>query len=143
MDAFEAISPPEPSPASAKKCFSVAEANRSLTLVRRIVTDIVNEYRTLRNLHEIHQKLNAQGDTAAAERAREKYAAVTDHLSELREELEEIGCGLTGYDEGLVEFPARWDEREVLLSWKLGEETVSYWHEADADAAERRPIMQK
>jgi len=142
MDAFEAISLPEPSPLTAKKCFTVTEANRALTLVRRIVTDIVTEYQKLRSLHEAHQKLNAQGNIAAAEQAREQYACVTDHLSRLREELEDIGCTLSGYNEGRVDFPARLEGRDIQLSWKLGEETIQYWHETDADLAERQPIIQ-
>jgi len=142
MDAFEAISLPEPSPATTKKYFRLAEANRALTLVRRIVADIVAEYRRLRELHETHRAFDARGDVPAAERAREEYAAVTDHLAELREELEEIGCELKDYEQGVVDFPARLDGREVLLCWKLGENRIEHWHELEATIAERQPMLE-
>src|SRR5579863_4132221 len=42
------------------------------------------------------------------------------------EQIQEIGCVLKDLDEGLVDFPAMVDGREVYLCWKLGEERVGY-----------------
>lgn len=142
MDAFEAISLPESSSVQVRKTFSVAEANRALTLVRRIVTDIVRQYARLRKLHETCGKLDATGNTAKAEELRQQYAAVTDELSALREELEEIGCELKDFGEGLVDFPALHGGRPVLLCWKLGEDRVAHWHEVADGYAGRRPIRE-
>ncbi|NLX21545.1 MAG: DUF2203 domain-containing protein [Phycisphaerae bacterium] len=140
MDAFEAISLPEPSSAASRKLFTVAQANRALVLVRRIVTDIVSNYDRLRQLHDTYQSLDQQGDLAGAENARVKYAAATDHLAALREELDEIGCELKDYEVGLVDFPSLRDGREILLCWKLGEEHIAHWHEVTTGFADRRPI---
>lgn len=140
MDAFEAISMPDSSTSAGKKCFTLPEANRALILVRRIVDDIVQNYRRLRHLHETCKKLDSQGKTAQAEEIREEFVAITDHLAELRDELEEIGCELKDYGLGLVDFPARYDDRDVLLCWKLGEEAVSHWHAPDTGFAGRSPI---
>lgn len=140
MDAFEAISLPESSSLSSRKFFSVAEANRSLVLVRRIVADIVAEYRRLRELHDTCLRLDSEGDVAAAEKVRGQYAAATDRLAALREELEEVGCELKDYGQGLVDFPARLKDRAILLCWKYDEESVDFWHEADAGFAGRQPI---
>jgi len=140
MDAFEAISLPDAAAASERKVFSVAKANQALTLVRRIVTDIVREYRRLQELHHRCEQLDQGGAPAEAEAAREEYAAVTDRLSELRDELQEIGCELKDYALGLVDFPAIRDQREILLCWKLGEERIGFWHEPDRGFPSRRPI---
>lgn len=140
MDAFEAISLPDSSALSCRKRFSVAEANRAITLVRRIVTDIVREYACLRELHATCRRLEAEGNTAEAEEARRQYIRLTDRLSTLREELEEIGCELKDYASGLVDFPARLQGRDVLLCWVLGEETVCHWHEVENGAGSRQPI---
>lgn len=140
MDAFEAISLPESSALTFRKRFTLTEANRAITLVRRIVADIVREYAHLRELHAACRTFDAQGDTARAEEARGRYANSTDRLSSLREELEEIGCELKDYSCGLVDFPATFSGRDVLLCWMLGEEKVSHWHEVDAGAAGRQPI---
>lgn len=143
MDAFEAISLPDSSLLSCRKRFTLEEANRALTLVRRIVTDIVREYGRLRELHAICRAHDAAGETAAAEEARGQYARATDRLSALREELEEIGCELKDYGCGLVDFPATLHGRDVLLCWMLGEERVSFWHDIESGAANRRPIDQE
>jgi hypothetical protein len=132
MDAYEAVSLPEPSSLVGQKCFSVPEANRALVLVRRIVTDIVSDYRRLCTLHEEYQELEARGNLLKAEETRQQYVQVTDRLSELRDELEELGCELKDYEAGLVDFPAMREDREVFLCWRLGEETVSHWHELDS-----------
>jgi hypothetical protein len=140
MDAFEAISLPDSSTLSCRKRFSLAEANRSLTLVRRIVADIVREYGRLRELHSSCRLHEAEGDTVRAEEARGRYVQVTDRLSALREELEEIGCELKDYANGLVDFPARLHGRDVLLCWMLGEDKVAWWHEVEAGANGRQPV---
>lgn len=140
MDPFEAVSIPEPSSQSGKRYFSVGQANRALTLVRRVVADVVRDYRRLRELHETCRALDARGRAAEAESARRSYASVTDHLSELKEELEKIGCELKDCRLGLIDFPARLEGREIYLCWKLGEEKVAYWHELNAGYAGRKPL---
>ena len=140
MDAFEAVSLPEQLSSVGKKYFPVAEANRALTLVRRVVSDIVRNYKQLCELHAACQAFDAKGDTAEGEQARRKYASVTDRLSELSEELERIGCELRDYRVGLVDFPAQLRGREVCLCWKLGEDRVKHRHEIGAGCADRRPI---
>jgi hypothetical protein len=140
MDAFEAISLPEPSAITGKKLFTPAQANRSLILVRRIVADIVRAYRRLRELHENYQRLDQQGEIFEAEEVRREYVVLTDQLSDLREELEGVGCELKDFEIGLVDFPAVRDGREVYLCWKLGEDQVTHWHEVNTGYAGRKPL---
>jgi len=140
MDAFEAISLPEPSSITGKKQFTADEANRSLILVRRIVGDIIENYQKLRELHAAYQSLDQEGDSGAAEEARQQYVTVTDQLSALREELEAIGCELKDFELGLVDFPSVRNGREVFLCWKLGEREVEHWHEVTAGFASRRAL---
>ncbi len=142
MDAFEAVSLPGPSPIAGKKYFSPPEANRALPLVRRVVIDFVRDYRQLRELHDTCRMLDAKGKAAEAEEARQRYASITDHLSELKEELDKIGCDLRDPQAGLVDFPGRLDGREICLCWKLGEDKVTWWHEVDSGFAGRRPLSE-
>jgi|WetSurMetagenome_2_1015567.scaffolds.fasta_scaffold421359_1 hypothetical protein len=142
MDAFEAVSLPDLLSRGRKKYFSLCEANRSLVLVRRIVADIVRDYRQLCELHAACRTFDSSGNVTQAEEIRRKYASVTDHLSELQEELEKVGCEVKDYRMGLVDFPALLNrKREIRLCWQLGEERIACWHEPDAGYADRRPIM--
>ena len=142
MDAFEAISLPMPQAYVGKKYFSVAEATDALTLVRRIVEDIVCNYERLCELHATCRSFDGNANAAEIEGIRQEYAATTDRLSELNEELDSIGCELKDYHLGLVDFPARLHGREVCLCWQLGEGALSYWHEIDGGSTSRRLISE-
>jgi hypothetical protein len=67
----------------------------------------------------------------SVEMAREAVQAAAADLQERINELEEMGVELKGIEEGLVDFQSMRDGRVVYLCWRLGEETISYWHELD------------
>ena len=62
----------------------------------------------------------------------------------------EMGALLTWFEERhllvkgvappLVDFPAEYDGREVLLCWTEGEERIGWYHTAEAGFAGRRPV---
>jgi hypothetical protein len=54
--------------------------------------------------------------------------------------LAQTGVQLKDLDRGLVDFPARRDDRDVLLCWHLGEERVAYWHELETGFTGRQPL---
>jgi len=55
-------------------------------------------------------------------------------------ELDDLGVQLKGIDEGLVDFPSERDGRVVLLCWRLGEDTIAWWHDLDTGFAGREPL---
>ena len=127
------------------KYFTLDQANRTLPLVRRIVTDIVDEYGRWKE-HVFRYELVAAGSSAergeSAEQValRQKVDDAAARISDFVEELARIGCIFKGFEEGLVDFRARMDDRDVLLCWKLGEESIEYWHELDTGFGGRQPI---
>ncbi len=128
-------------PGVKRKFFTPAEANRSLVLVRRIVADISERYRTLLELRsemDRLQRARASGDRI--ESMQRRAEGLTDELTRLQDELTDVGCELKDWSAGLIDFPAMHEGREVLLCWKLGEPTVAHWHEVDAGFAGRAPI---
>jgi len=66
-----------------------------------------------------------------------KAAAGLNHLIE---RVQEMDCELKDIDQGLVDFRAEREGREVYLCWKLGEPDIRWWHELDAGFAGRRPL---
>lgn len=44
-------------------------------------------------------------------------------------------------DGGLVDFPALVNGRPVWLCWRLGEDSVGFWHEQDTGFANRKPLI--
>ena len=141
MDAFKAVSSKAGKEFRSRKIiFTVEVAQRALPLVRRIVIDIVRQYHMLIDAQKAYQDLLRHGPSDALEAARDHRQTVTARLTELTDELDLIGCELKDYEIGLVDFPAVIDGREVYLCWKLGEETIDYWHDILEGAAGRRAL---
>ena len=55
-------------------------------------------------------------------------------------ELHELGILVKDLDSGLVDFPCRREDEDVLLCWRLGEEEVAFWHRLEDGYAGRRPV---
>lgn len=66
--------------------------------------------------------------------------ALAMEIRRLLHELDEIGCELKDVETGLVDFRTVREGREVYLCWRLGEETIGFWHELDAGFAGRQPL---
>jgi hypothetical protein len=92
--------------------FTVEEANRSLPLVRSIVSDVTGLWRDLMKVREDYGNSSPDHDRIMRE------------LAEYIQELHEIGCHLRDFEEGVVDFPAPAESHEPPLTWRLGEEAV-------------------
>jgi hypothetical protein len=120
--------------------FSVAEANRSLVLVKRIVADIVRYYARLGDLQETLEAAAACGARRQSDSAREELLHIVEKLQTCLEELEEIGVELKDWSRGIVDFPCLVDRQEVYLCWEHGQDHVAYWHEVQDGYAGKQPI---
>ncbi|MEM7166569.1 MAG: DUF2203 domain-containing protein [Planctomycetota bacterium] len=112
--------------------FTPAQAGRTLPLVRRIVADLLDRGRQLRDLatqEEDAAVLDAMGH-------------LQEEIQEFIEELEALGCYYKdwSYELGMVDFPAVIDGKNVLLSWRGDEDAVTHYHEYDSGAQGRKPI---
>jgi len=54
--------------------------------------------------------------------------------------LAEQGILLRDPESGLVDFPSEREGRRVLLCWRLGEDDVAWYHEADVGYGSRKPL---
>jgi hypothetical protein len=128
-----------------RKHFTREEATRTLPLVRRIVQDIVDDYEAWKECLGQYELAAArqrpeEGESADAVVLREQVDEIARRINAYIAELEEIGCVLKGFDDGLVDFRGEVDGREVWLCWKLGEPEVGHWHELDEGYRNRRPL---
>ncbi|MDA0746259.1 MAG: DUF2203 domain-containing protein [bacterium] len=118
-----------------KKYYTPAEANLTLPLVRRIVSDI----------QETGQRLFKQaeelGEAAAEDTGIKK---MIDTLNEFFAELEQLGCSYKdpNFKLGLVDFPALIEGKEVELCWRSDEPSVAFYHGQEGYAG-RKPIPEK
>lgn len=92
------------------------------------------------------------GLIAASERIKEAVASdgggVAEagwftHQQTLKTELEHLaerGILLRDPEIGLIDFPAERGGRPVFLCWRLGEDQVAWYHEANAGFGSRKPL---
>jgi hypothetical protein len=125
------------------KLFTVEEANRTLPLVRRILEDIVQQHRAWRErILELDLLASTRAEESrgrAAELEREAQALARE-IDGYKRELEELGMQLKDPRLGLVDYPSEMNGRAVLLSWRLGEPEVQFFHEVDSGYAGRQPL---
>jgi len=124
----------------AKRLFTLAEANRSLVLVRRIVADVIVEHARMLDLQEL---LEAAEDKQADEQADEARRALLKTAGRLRSclaELDDVGVELADWSLGVVDFPCLAGGRQVQLCWQYGESKVGHWHELGAGFTGRQGL---
>jgi len=134
-----------------RQMFSLATANRTLPLVRVIVSDIVELFRDVRDREE---RLNSvrRGETDSSnredpyseevEQIRADLEKDVEKLQGFVDELQELGVEFKDPVLGLIDFPAMRDGQEVCLCWKLGEPAIEHWHTRDAGYSGRQPLDQ-
>ena len=127
------------------KYFTLPEANRTLPLVKRIVADITALYPEWRSLVSQYEVVAAQarpewGESPEQVRLRTEIESVAKRIQEFLLELEQIGCVFKGFDDGLVDFHGKLDDRDIFWCWKQGEDEIGHWHDLEAGFAGRQPI---
>jgi len=127
------------------RIFTVTKANSALPLVRRIVADITVEHPRWRDLVARYELLAAgarpeTGETADMVALRREVDRAAERINGYIAELEQIGCQLKGFEQGLVDFYGMYQGRVVCLCWQDGEASVSHWHELESGFTGRQPI---
>jgi hypothetical protein len=126
------------------KRFTVEQANATLPLVRKIVDDIVVQYRLWNEkLNEI-DLVAASGrasDNETADRLAGEAQAIAREIESFRRELADLGIEMKDPGIGLIDFPSTMAGRPIFLCWRLGESEVGHWHEIHAGYAGRQPLI--
>ncbi len=130
------------------KQFTLEEANKTLPLVRAIVTDIVSQFQAVDQLRQRLAAIAHRGQPRASKddpyaeeiaQTRSELDREELRLREFVEELSRLGVELKGPD-GLCDFPSELDGRPIYLCWRLGEPTIDFWHELNTGFAGRQPL---
>lgn len=68
------------------------------------------------------------------------WAESSARMNEELEWFESRSISIKDVEQGLIDFPAVIDGREVLLCWKDGEPEVAFWHPPETGFAGRQPL---
>jgi hypothetical protein len=130
---------------SEARIFTLEEAERTLPLLRRILTDLKAEYRVWQEALADYELLSGgvraeEGESGELQSARRTMTDSADRISAYLDEIAAIGCEFKGFDAGLVDFYTLREDRLVFLCWRVDEDHITHWHEIDAGYAGRQPI---
>ncbi|MBL4699653.1 MAG: DUF2203 domain-containing protein [Phycisphaeraceae bacterium] len=124
-------------PKAGKKYFTVVEADKALAYVRPVTRDLMDCYA---HVVDIRRRIEKPREQDNREHLEADYESTMDHLSELVDELHQVGVELKDFERGLIDFPAVHDGREIYLCWQFKEQSVCAWHETDAGFAGRQDV---
>jgi len=118
-----------------KNNFTPKEANSTLPLVKRIVKDILQTGKKIRDMVEV------QGEPQNSTQVENLLGELEDYFNELHS----IGCSFRdwGFSMGLVDFPSSIEGKDILLCWRSDEEKLEYYHGLHDGYQGRKPIPEK
>jgi len=127
------------------RIFTLEEAERTLPLLRRILTDLRAEYRIWQDAGAEYELLaaGARADRRESEEllaARRAMTESADRISGFLDEIGAIGCLFKGFDAGLVDFYSLREDRLVFLCWRVDEDHITHWHDVESGYAGRQPV---
>ncbi len=113
------------------KHFTFDEANKALVLVKPIVSDIRKKWEVVKKLKDECDAivLNHLEGEEILDQKEEELDVLLEEIEGHIKELHDVGCEFKGFEEGLVDFPAKLETRTIHLCWKYGEEKIEHWHE--------------
>lgn len=130
---------------SNSRLFSLDDALELLPTVRQLIVEIQAAKREMDDASgELDRLMGLSGGNghlaADVASARMVVQEQGQRLESLIGELDSLGVELKGIDDGLVDFPSEREGRVVYLCWRVGEDTIAYWHELTTGFAGRQPL---
>jgi hypothetical protein len=140
-----------------KRYYTVQEANARVGRLIELFGSVMQVRGLLKTLY---QRLEAAGypveqseledgeldapDDAPDEVLRDHgmFRALVETLKEHVAEIQGQGCVIKDLEEGLVDWLALHEGREIWLCWKYGEPEVAHWHDLTVGFAGRRPVSE-
>ena len=118
--------------AEAKRYFTMEQANTAVALIRPILREMLEIRQRIIDLQPevwpVIEKVIGNGGNQAASQATREFERIND----LAHEIQALGGIIKDLNNGLVDFLALREGREVYLCWKYDEHHVAFWHEIEA-----------
>ena len=130
------------------KLFSLTEAERTRVQLEPLLLEAME---TRRKLAEAEKKLSALGERISrqggilvrydhAVKLRKEHDDFVQLIRTALDQIESTGCVVKDLDLGLLDFPARLNDEDVYLCWRVGEDRIRFYHRQDEGFAGRKPI---
>lgn len=130
------------------KLFSVSEAERLRAQLEPVLIEAIESRRKMAEAEEqlssLAERIQRSGGMQVSYERTAKMRMERNHLEDMvREAVERIhetGCLVKDLDMGLLDFPARINDEDVYLCWRLGEDRIRFYHRQDEGFSRRKPL---
>ncbi|MGA8036260.1 MAG: DUF2203 domain-containing protein [Candidatus Acidiferrales bacterium] len=131
-----------------QKYFSLTEAERLRTQLEPLLIEAMESRRKINDvdeeLNELADRIRHSGGMAVsydkASKVRIERNRLNEAIQTVLDQIQETGCVVKDLDVGLLDFPARINDEDVYLCWKLGEDRIRFYHRQDEGFSGRKPI---
>jgi hypothetical protein len=112
--------------------------------LRRLQADARSKYEEMRDIREVGYRKDGNlimlSDYQLAKR---EFDHIVQDANKILEQIHAWGCRVTDVETGLVDFPARVDDHDVYLCWRIDEPEVQFYHGLEEGYAGRKPLPQR
>ncbi len=126
--------------------YRLDEANERLAELRPLLERLRGDRDTVARLQQ--QLVKARATNGSAEHAEELARLESDvrqvvrRMEQAVRQIDGWGIALRDISTGLIDFPALASGRPIWLCWRLGEQDIRWWHEADRGFDDRRRLVE-
>ena len=134
----------------ARTHYTVGDVEALIPALERIFIDVLQLRAALRTIEEKLERagvkmsreelLESDDGSTEIRRAKALFRGFYEALSDEIEKIRALGGEVKDLESGLVDFPARRREEEILLCWRLGEDEVAHWHGLEEGFAGRKQL---
>ncbi|MDQ3938139.1 MAG: DUF2203 domain-containing protein [Chloroflexota bacterium] len=126
--------------------YGIDEANARLSDLRPLLEQLRRDRAAVaRAQRALVKARTTNGSAEHAEDLARREADIREIVRRMQQDVMRIDgweISLRDISSGLVDFPALANGRPIWLCWRLGEEAVEWWHEANAGFEERKPLTE-
>ena len=123
------------------KYYTPKQANEALVTVRPMLEEMMEIGENIRTHQpELWELIQKSAGNGGGNSLLSKLLTDFDRLDLLLHQIHDMGIQVKDLTIGLIDFVALHDDREIYLCWKVGEDSIQFWHEIEAGFSGRQLI---
>lgn len=129
------------------KMFTIEEANALIPQISTLIKKLQEKKRDIAlcevkiDAAELVSPSHGEKQSAEVESLLNEYEEKVNAFYQNMDEIHHMGCYLKDIELGLIDFYSVYEGRVVYLCWKLGEQSVTHWHEIGKGYSCRQPFQ--
>ncbi|MBI2670506.1 DUF2203 domain-containing protein [Candidatus Woesearchaeota archaeon] len=116
-------------------------AEAVLPQLKRIIKRVVGVNKTLEYMSSIEISYeDLYSEMRNNLKFNRKFFKLSHELYKLLDYLLDRGIVVRDIETGLIDIYSLYENREIFLCWRLGEDSIRFWHEINSGYKDRKPI---